>query len=59
MLADGGYLAQPFAQAVKEVLGETVTMEIAKRSELHKFGVIFKREVVECSFAWLDKKRCL
>ena len=59
MLADGGYVGQPFAQAVKETLGETVTVQIAKRSELHKFAVIPKRWVVERSFAWLDKNRRL
>ena len=59
MLADGGYVGQPFAQAVKETLGETVTVQIVKRSELHKFAVIPKRWVVERSFAWLDKNRRL
>ena len=59
VLADGGYVGQPFAQAVKETLGETVTVQIAKRSELHKFAVIPKRWVVERSFAWLDKNRRL
>ena len=34
-------------------------MQIAKRSELHKFAVIPKRWVVERSFAWLDKNRRL
>ena len=59
VLADGGYVGQPFAQAVKETLGETVTVQIVKRSELHKFAVIPKRWVVERSFAWLDKNRRL
>ena len=35
VLADGGYVGEPFAQAVKETLGEEVTVQIAKRSELH------------------------
>ena len=35
MLADGSYVGEPFAQAVKETLGEEVTVQIAKRSELH------------------------
>ena len=51
--------AKPFAQAVKEILGEAVTAQIAKRSELQKFAVIPKRWVVERSFAWLDKNRQL
>ena len=59
VLADSGYVGQPFAQAVKETLGEAVTVQIAKRSELHKFAVIPKRWVVERSFAWLDKNRRL
>ena len=59
VLADSGYVGQPFAQVVKETLGEEVTVQIAKRSELHKFAVIPKRWVVERSFAWLDKNRRL
>ena len=59
VLADGGYMGQPFTQAVKETLGEAVTVQIAKRSELHKFAVIPKRWVVARSFAWLDKNRRL
>ena len=59
VLADSGYVGQPFAQAVKEILVEEVTVHIAKRSELHKFAVIPKRWVVKRSFAWLDKNRRL
>lgn len=59
VLADSGYVSRPFVQAVKEILGEAVTAQIAKRSELHKFAVIPKRWVVERSFAWLDKNRQL
>ena len=43
LLADGGYVGEPFAQAVREVLGIHVTMQIAKRSELHSFKVMPKR----------------
>ena len=57
VLADGGYTGEPFAQAVKELLGATV--QIAKRSELHTFKVIPKRWIVERSFAWLEKNRRL
>ena len=53
-LVDDGYTGDPFAEAVKELLGATV--EVVKRSELHKFAVIPKRWVVERSFAWLDVK---
>jgi len=59
VLVDGGYTGEPFAQGVQRVLRETVTVQIAKRSELHKFAVIPKRWVVERSFAWLEKNRRL
>jgi transposase len=59
VLGDGGYVGQPFAQGVKDVLGEQVTVQIAKRSEPHTFKVMPKRWVVERSFAWLDKNRRL
>lgn len=57
VLADGGYVGQPFAQKVKDKLGATV--QIAKRNELHTFAVIPQRWVVERSFAWLEKCRRL
>jgi len=44
---------------VKEILGEHVTLQIAKRSELHTFKVMPKRWIVERSFAWLEKNRRL
>ena len=53
VLADGGYTGEPFANAVRKILG--VTVEIAKRNELHTFAVIPQRWVVERSFAWLEK----
>lgn len=59
MLCDSGYVGKPFVQGVQEILGESVTVQIAKRSELHKFAVIPKRWVVERSFAWLEKNRRL
>ena len=40
-------------------MGEQVTVQIAKRSELHTFKVMPKRWVVERSFAWLEKNRRL
>jgi transposase len=36
-----------------------VTVQIAKRSELHTFKVMPKRRVVERSFGWLEKCRRL
>lgn len=59
LLCDSGYTGQPFAQGVKDILGENVTVQIAKRSELHTFNVMPKRWVVERSFAWLEKNRRL
>ena len=59
VLADSGYTGQPFAEGVQEILDETVTVQIARRNELHKFSVIPKRWVVERSFAWLEKNRRL
>lgn len=57
VLTDGGYTGEPFAEAVLDTINAEV--EIAKRSELHKFAVIPKRWVVERSFAWLEKCRRL
>ena len=57
LLADAGFVGEPFALGVREILGEHVTVQIAKRSGMHKFAVIPKRWVVERSFAWLDKNR--
>nr|WP_157112264.1 IS5 family transposase [Pandoraea faecigallinarum] len=59
VLVDGGYVGEPFAQGVREILGERVTVQIAKRSELHTFKVLPQRWVVERSFAWLEKNRRL
>jgi transposase len=57
VLADGGYIGDPFASMVREILGASV--EIAKRNELHTFAAIPKRWVVERSFGWLEKCRRL
>ena len=59
MLTDGGYVGEPFAKGVCKILGEHVTVQVAKRSELHTFKVMPKRWVVERSFAWLEKNRRL
>lgn len=59
VLTDSGYVGEPFAQSVRQTLGEKVTVQVVKRSELHKFAVIPKRWVVERSFAWLEKNRRL
>ncbi len=57
MLADGSYVGEPFALGGQEILGENVTVQIAKRSELHMVAVIPTRWVVERSFAWLEKNK--
>ena len=57
LLVDGGYTGEPFSTAIKNIIGATV--EVAKRSDLHKFVVIPKRWVVERSFGWLEKCRRL
>ena len=41
---------EPFAQGVRKALAEHVTLQMAKRSELHKFAVIPRRSMVELSF---------
>ena len=57
VLVDGGYTGEPFSLAVNNLIGCRV--DVAKRSELHKFAVIPQRWVVERSFAWLEKCRRL
>jgi transposase len=57
VLVDGGYSGEKFSSEINEMIGATV--EVAKRSELHKFVVIPKRWVVERSFSWLEKCRRL
>ncbi|MDL1867644.1 IS5/IS1182 family transposase, partial [Betaproteobacteria bacterium PRO4] len=44
---------------VRKILGGPVTVQIAKRSELHTFKVMPKRWIVERSFAWLQKNQRL
>jgi len=39
LLCDSGYVEQPFKQSVQETLGEHVTVQIAKHSELHTFKI--------------------
>jgi transposase len=56
-LVDGGYTGEQFAQAVKELCGAEGA--VVKRNELHKFVVLPQRWVVERTFGWLDKARCL
>jgi transposase len=48
VLRDGGYTGESFAAQIKALTGAEV--EVAKRSELHKFGVTPKRWIVERAF---------
>jgi len=57
ILADGGFTGENFKNAVALLIGAKV--EIAKRSELHKFAVIPKRWIVERTFGWLENYRRL
>ena len=57
VLCDGGYTGEVFATKIKSLIGAEV--EIAKRSEVHKFEVMPKRWIAERSFGWLDKCRRL
>lgn len=57
VLCDSGYVGEPFAQGVREIVGKQATMQIAKKSELRGFQVMPKRWVVARSFAWLEKNR--
>ena len=60
VLCDSGYVGQHFAQGVQQQLaGEHVTVQIAKKSELHTFKVMPNRWIVERCFAWLGKNRRL
>ncbi|MES1054615.1 transposase [Bacillus thuringiensis] len=57
ILCDGGYTGPSFAQSIKETIDCSV--EVIKRSELHKFVVLPKRWIVERTFAWLENYRRL
>jgi hypothetical protein len=39
VLADSGYAGTPYAQGIQDILGEAVSVQIAKRSELHTFNL--------------------
>lgn len=57
VLCDGGYTGAPFSTKVQSLINATV--EVVKRSELHKFVVLPKRWVVERTFSWLENFRRL
>jgi len=57
MLVDSGYSGEKFVAAIKNILGCSV--EVVKKSDLHRFKVMPKRWIVERTFAWLEKNRRL
>lgn len=59
VLTDSRYTGEPFAQGGREILSEHVTVQVAKRSELHTFKMMPLRWVVKRNFAWLEKNRRL
>jgi transposase len=59
LLCDSSCVGKPFAQGVQDTVGAYVSVQIAKRTELHTFKVMPRRWVVKRSFAWLEKNRRL
>jgi len=59
LLCDSGYIGPPFAQGVKDILGQHLTVQIVKRSERHTFKVMPTRWMGERNFAWLEQNRRL
>ncbi|MEB9915116.1 IS5 family transposase [Bacillus cereus] len=57
ILCDGGYTGPSFVQSIKATIDCSV--EVIKRTELHKFVVLPKRWIVERTFAWLENYRRL
>lgn len=55
---DQGYSGQKFAQAVKQVCGEHVRVEVIERTS-ETFEQLPKRWIVERTFGWLNRFRRL
>ena len=55
---DSGYSGKNFAQAVKQVCGEQVRVEVIERNS-KAFEVLPKRWIVERTFGWLNRFRRL
>ncbi len=55
---DSGYSGKNFAQAVKQVCGEQVRVEVIERIS-KKFERLPKRWIVERTFGWLNRFRRL
>jgi putative transposase len=57
IFADGGYQGPKMAKTVTTT--GCWTVEIVKRSDLHRFVVLPKRWIVERTFAWISRNRRL
>lgn len=55
---DQGYSGENFLQAVKQICGEKVRVEVIKRQS-EEFEVLPKRWIVERTFGWLNRFRRL
>lgn len=55
---DQGYSGKRFAQAVKQVCGEQVRVEVIERQG-KEFEILPKRWIVERTFGWLNRFRRL
>lgn len=58
LYADSGYQGPHFQAGLKAACAH-VSVQIVKRSELHKFVVLPKRWIVERTIAWLNRCRRL
>jgi transposase len=56
--ADRGYQGPKFQAGLRAVCGQ-VDLEIAKRSDCHRFVVLPKRRIVERTIGWLNRCRRL
>lgn len=55
---DQGYSGENFAQAVRQVCGQQVRVEVIKRTS-KTFEILPKRWIVERTFGWLNRFRRL
>lgn len=55
---DQGYSGETFARAVRQVCGDSVRVEVIKRSS-KTFEVLPQRWIVERTFGWLNRYRRL
>jgi putative transposase len=53
---DQGYCGENFARAIGQVCGESLRLEVVKRSS-KEFEILAKRWVVERTFGWLNYYR--